>query len=458
MGKLLGTCGNYVLLERIGEGGMAEVFTARTTATLGVRRILAVKRLLPSLASNKRFVTMFIDEARIAVDLVHDNIVQIFELGVSQGDYYIAMEYVPGTDLSALLEDVARESKRFPVAHAAYIAGSVGAALEYAHGRTDAKGDNFGIVHRDISPQNVLISFEGAVKVADFGIALAKHRIHHTVGARLKGKIVYMSPEQAWGSEVDWRSDIFSLGTVLYRMLTGRLPFDAPKEFDALEKVRKVEMKRPRELCPDIPEGLEDIVLRAMAREREDRYQSAGELLDELEPYRVVDGRPLGARDLAAAVKQLSEVEAERRRDTLASLSEEAKKAEPEDQVPEDWTGVATERLNFQELSESVVLAVHRPWVDDGRRTIKVDPAVLPDAKDMAQIAVAAIKKQRITDPHIKIDSAQLEQTTDEEVESPWSEGERRSAPVQQSSTRLLVTAGIVSAIAIVCLVLLLCR
>jgi serine/threonine-protein kinase len=387
----LGTCGNYVLLERIGEGGMAEVFTAKTTATLGVHRVLALKRLLPNLATNRRFVTMFVDEARIAVDLVHDNIVQIYELGVSKGQHYIAMEYVPGCDLADLLDDLAREDRVLPVPHATYIATCVGAALEYAHGRSDDKGESLGIVHRDISPQNVLISYDGAVKVADFGIALAKHRVHHTVGLRLKGKIVYMSPEQAWGGELDERSDIFSLGSVLYRMLTGRLAFNAPRDLDALAMVRSAKITPPRAIRPEIPPQLERIVQRAMARNPGDRFQGAGEMVDALEPFRVVEGRACGARDLAASVKQLSASAAEARRDTLDSLAAATDEAELAGDVPQDWTGVATHQICLEELSESVILAVHRPWLEEeGRRTVKVDPSQLPDSREIQAITEAA--------------------------------------------------------------------
>jgi serine/threonine protein kinase len=213
--------GKYTLLERISVGGMAEVFRAKTFGVEGFERLVAVKRILPNIAEDKEFIRMFVDEAKLAVQLNHANIAQITDLGVVDGSYYIALEHVHGRDLRSVFERARSQNEAMPVAHACYVAMKVCEGLDYAHNKRDASGGEISLVHRDVSPQNVLVSFEGEIKLIDFGIAKAVGTSINTKSGVLRGKLGYMSPEQVRGLPVDRRSDVFSCGIVLYEMLTG---------------------------------------------------------------------------------------------------------------------------------------------------------------------------------------------------------------------------------------------
>jgi len=365
------TCGNYVLVDRIAKGGMAEVYLGRTSGVFGVDRLVAVKMLLPMRAESKQSVAMFIDEARLAVELSHVNIVQIFELGVSEERYYIAMEYVPGADLAEITRRVRKTGERMPIAHAVYVAYCVCAALDYAHTRLGTDGAPLNIVHRDVSPQNVLIGDEGGVKVTDFGIALSNMRLTQTVGTKLKGKVSYMSPEQAWGRKLDPRSDLFSVGTILYQILTGEVPFDGKSELDVVYKVRECQVTPPRELRPDIPEELEAIVLRALRQDPNERFATAESMHAALEPFLLIDGRPFGARDLREFVRRLRADEAEEQRRHLDDLLAAGDGAVAIDSAPADWSEIDVTQIVEMELAESAILAVHQPWAaETGLRSV----------------------------------------------------------------------------------------
>ncbi|MFZ9890012.1 MAG: serine/threonine protein kinase, partial [Myxococcota bacterium] len=199
--------GKYVLLERVNVGGMAEVFKAKTFGVAGFERILAIKRILPSLVDDQEFIHMFIDEARIAVQLNHTNIAQIYELGKQGPHYYIAMEYLPSRDLRSILDRLRSAGQLMPIAQAAYITAKICEGLDYAHRRRDPAGAPMNIIHRDVSPQNILVTYEGDIKVIDFGIAKAANRASKTQAGVLKGKFGYMSPEQVRGLPIDRRSD-----------------------------------------------------------------------------------------------------------------------------------------------------------------------------------------------------------------------------------------------------------
>lgn len=268
--------GKYELVRRLGTGGMAEVFLAREQLAAGVSKLLVVKMIHPSLAAAPEFRSMFEDEARIAVNLNHPSIVQTFGYGQIGGVYYLAMEYVEGADLLRVMNAARQAERRIPFGHAAYIVQQIAKGLDYAHRKLDDAGQPLAIVHRDVSPQNVLLSFDGSVKIVDFGIARAR-------GAReengvVKGKSAYMSPEQAAGLEVDARSDIFSAGIVLYELATDRSLFGGLRGRQAIDAIRNAQVPRLREVCPDVPAALEEIVSRALARRPEDRFQTARDL------------------------------------------------------------------------------------------------------------------------------------------------------------------------------------
>jgi TonB family protein len=275
--------GQYELMEVISTGGMAEVFKARMKGVEGFQKIVAIKRILPHLTENDEFVTMFIDEAKLAAQLQHPNIIHIYDLGKIERSYYIAMEYIDGKDLRSLLRGLEEKKQRLPLGMALYIASRLAAALDYAHRKRDFQGRAMALVHRDVSPQNVLISLDGDIKLCDFGIAKAASKASHTRAGALKGKLQYMSPEQAWGKDLDHRSDIFSLGLVLYEMVTGRKAFAGDSELSILEQVRSPKLATPREVDPSVPAEVDRIVLRALDANREARYQTAAELGSDLD-------------------------------------------------------------------------------------------------------------------------------------------------------------------------------
>ena len=295
--------GKYYLLERINVGGMAEVFRAKAYGVEGFERLIAVKRILPNIAADQAFIEMFVDEAKIAVQLNHANVAQIFDLGRADGSYYIALEHVLGRDVRAIFDRCVARRERMPVAQAAYIIMKLCEGLDYAHNKRDQAGRPLNLVHRDVSPQNVLVSFEGEVKVIDFGIAKAAGKGAQTRSGILKGKFGYMSPEQVRGLPIDRRSDIFACGIMLYELLTSERVFVGASDFSTLEKVRNVEILPPSTYNRDIPEELERIVLKALARDLEERYQGANELHDDLQSF-VYESRAFCSRkDLAAWMK-----------------------------------------------------------------------------------------------------------------------------------------------------------
>lgn len=299
------TFGRYRLLERIGQGGMAEVFRAKSYGVEGFEKVVVIKRILPELAERPDFVTLFVQEAKLAVRLSHANVVQAFDLGTATGAYYIAMEYVQGADLAQILARAKRENRELPFALSVYVAAEVAKGLDYAHRRRDENGKPLTIVHRDVSPQNILVSFEGEVKVADFGIAKALgapgegDELEDTQSRRLRGKFAYMSPEQARGEPVDARTDIFSLGVVLYECITGANPFFAPSALETLRRVHQCEYPPPELLRPDVPAALVELLGTMLAQNREDRFADAGKLHEKLLSFLYSQGRRFSADDLA---------------------------------------------------------------------------------------------------------------------------------------------------------------
>src|SRR5438552_4068311 len=313
--------GKYYLLERINVGGMAEVFKAKTFGVEGFERLLAVKRILPNIAEDEEFITMFIDEAKIAVQLNHANICQIFDLGKVEDSYFIALEYVHGKDLRAIFDRCKQKpvdgATSMPIAQACFIIMKACEGLDYAHNKRDASGGELHLVHRDVSPQNVLISWDGEVKLIDFGIAKAAGKASRTQAGILKGKFGYMSPEQVRGLPLDRRSDIFSVGIVLYELLTGERLFVGESDFSTLEKVRNVEILPPSAYNRKVPEELERIVLKALAKDVDDRYGNAIDLHDDLQAFMYTAGEFYSRKELSAWMKRQfsAEIQAESVRD-----------------------------------------------------------------------------------------------------------------------------------------------
>ncbi len=301
--------GKYLLLDRINVGGMAEVFKAKAFGVEGFERLVAVKRILPNIAEDEEFITMFIDEAKIAVQLSHANIAQIFDLGKADDAYFIALEFVQGKDLRAIYDRCKQKpvdgSTAMPLGQACFIIMKACEGLDYAHNKKDSNGEEMHLVHRDVSPQNILISYEGEVKLIDFGIAKAAGKASKTQQGILKGKFGYMSPEQVRGLPLDRRSDIFAVGIVLYELLTAERLFVGESDFSTLEKVRNVEILPPSTYNRRIPEELERIVLKALAKDVEDRYQNAIDLHDDLQAFMYTAGEFYARKDLGAWMKRV---------------------------------------------------------------------------------------------------------------------------------------------------------
>ncbi len=301
--------GKYTLLDRISVGGMAEVFRAK--AANG--KIVAIKRILPSVCEDQSFIKMFVTEARIGGQLFHPNICETFELGRNDGMHFIAMEYIWGKDLLQIVNRVRRLKQRIPLDMMCGMVGRMLEGLEYAHRKRDAVGRSLELVHRDCSPNNVLVSYEGEVKVIDFGIAKARSRIAQSQVGLLKGKFAYMSPEQVNGKKIDRRSDIFALGTILYECATRERLFSGNTDFSILEKVRNVDIRMPHELWPGIPNELEGVIVKALAREVEERYQWCSEMRADLDQFGSVTNAQLSvwmqglfAKDIATEREKFS--------------------------------------------------------------------------------------------------------------------------------------------------------
>ena len=297
--------GNYYLLEKIAVGGMAELFKARQRGVHNFEKIVAIKRILPHLSDNDEFVRMFIDEAKLAAQLTHPNIVQIFDLGKAGGFYYIAMEFVDGRDLRSLLRKVREYKLPLPEAVAALVTLKVASALDYAHRERGINDRELKLVHRDISPQNIILSYDGAVKLVDFGIAKAATKSTQTMAGALKGKLLYMSPEQALGQHLDGRSDIYSLGLVLFELLTGERCFQADSELGVLEKVRLGKVQDARTVNPDLSPEMVAILDKALQRDVDRRYGTARLLERDLKALLVKHANEPTEHDVAEYVQTL---------------------------------------------------------------------------------------------------------------------------------------------------------
>lgn len=273
--------GRFYLLEKLAVGGMAEIYKAKTYGAEGFEKLLAIKRILPHCSADKDFIRMLIDEAKLSVLLSHANVVQVYDLGKVGEDFFISMEYINGVNLRDILYRCREQNRPCPPELAIFIASEICKGLDYAHRKRDSKQKPLNIVHRDVSPQNILISFEGEVKIVDFGIAKAAMNISHTMAGILKGKIAYMSPEQALGKTVDYRTDLFSTGIILYECLTGTKLFSGESQFEVLKKIRTTRVSAAK-LPEEIPAPLRNLLGKALAYTTKERYQTAGDMQSEL--------------------------------------------------------------------------------------------------------------------------------------------------------------------------------
>jgi tetratricopeptide (TPR) repeat protein/tRNA A-37 threonylcarbamoyl transferase component Bud32 len=274
--------GKYLILDKIATGGMAELFRAKITSVEGFEKLVAIKKILPNLTQDSNLVDMFIDEAKLAAMLTHQNIVQIYDLGSMEGAYFIAMEYIHGKDLRVVSNKSKEKGLPLPLEYAIYITSRICSGLDYSHNLKDFQGNPLKLIHRDISPQNILVTYEGDVKIVDFGIAKAARKTADTREGLIKGKVAYMSPEQAAGKTIDHRSDIFSTGILLYEMITGVRMFEGD-DVKILDKVRKADFQKAETIVSDLPAEVSDILRQALAKAPSRRYKSCVAMLAHLE-------------------------------------------------------------------------------------------------------------------------------------------------------------------------------
>jgi eukaryotic-like serine/threonine-protein kinase len=299
--------GPYALLRLLARGGMAEIWLARTDRSHGVTKTVVLKRILAARSDDGRFRRMFVGEARVAMGFDHGNVAQVFDFFEEDGEYLLVMEFVDGKSLYDLIRLCRKTGLRFPWPHAAHVLRETARGLHHAHTRTDEDGAPLDVVHRDVSPQNVLVGFDGQVKVVDFGIARARTVASETRAGVAKGKYLYFSPEQARGLALDRRTDVYACGVILYQLVTGRLPvgLDVPYA-EALARIVHGSWPTPREIAPEIPESLEAIVLEAMTVDPEARFQSAHELEVALGGWLHAEAPRTGSEDVAALAQFLA--------------------------------------------------------------------------------------------------------------------------------------------------------
>ncbi|XXX71900.1 serine/threonine-protein kinase [Sorangium sp. So ce134] len=293
----------YRVVERLASGGMAEVFLAESAGIEGFKKQVAIKRVLPHLSEKKRFIAMFLDEARLSAHLSHSNVAQVFDIGVGDNAYFIVMEYVDGADLKAVLESMRKAGRTLPVESAVFITAKLCEGLTYAHELRAADGHPLKIVHRDMSPPNVLITKYGEVKIVDFGLAKATSQLEKSEAGIIKGKFSYLSPEAAQGLEVDHRTDIFAVGAILWEMLSGKRLFLGETDYQTVKLVQQAQIPPLSEINRAVPPELDRIIARSLTREPGDRYGSAREFGRDLTNFLYRFGRPVSAYDIAEHVR-----------------------------------------------------------------------------------------------------------------------------------------------------------
>ena len=300
------TFGDYILLEKLAAGGMAEIYLAKKMASSGIQKFVAIKRILQQFSSSKDFINMFKEEAKIAINLSHSNVVPIYDFGVENSQLYIAMEFVEGRNLRQILNRMKKQKKQFTIAQTVYIIKQACSGLDYAHNCIDpTTGKNLDIIHRDVSPQNIMISFEGDAKIVDFGIAKASHQIEATQAGTLKGKFGYMSPEQIEGHPLDPRTDIFAMGIILWEVLANKRLFLANNEINTLRKIRECQIPKLRDINPSIPLDLEKTVEKALKKDKLERYKTAFDMHKDLQSFLSRFEPDFSSKDISSFVKGL---------------------------------------------------------------------------------------------------------------------------------------------------------
>ncbi|HIA05097.1 MAG TPA: serine/threonine protein kinase [Myxococcales bacterium] len=347
----------YTIVEKLDVGGMAEIFIAQSTSVGGIQKRVAIKRILPNLTKNQRFVNMFLDEARLCMYLNHANIVQVFDVGKADGTYFIVMEYVEGTNLRQIFQQVSETGHQLAVEFAVYILAEVCKGMAHAHESTDPDGNPLSLVHRDISPPNILISKSGEVKITDFGLAKAQTQIELTDPGVVKGKFSYLSPEAANGKIVDHRADLFSAGIVLWEILANRRLFLGKSDLETVELIRDAKVPPLSLFNEHVPDSLQKIVDRALSRDLKHRFQSAQDMANELVQFLVDNSLKATNFGLAEMVRQINDPESASRGRPLQRIGEliddELDKLKQLNQDPDNMNEPGSQPLNDTEVSSA---------------------------------------------------------------------------------------------------------
>lgn len=395
--------GKYILLEKIATGGMAEIYLAKAPGAENVSKFVAIKRILPQYSTNHEFIEMFKEEAKIAIHLAHSNVVSINEFGEQSGLFYLAMQYVDGKNLRQTLNRFKKEKKYLTLPQVVHVIKESAKGLDHAHRCVDGTtGAPLNITHRDISPQNIMLSYDGEVRIIDFGIAKAESKIETTRAGTLKGKFGYMSPEQAEGYEVDFRTDIFSLGIVLWELLAQDRLFVSNNEINTLKKIRECHIPSLRKLDPNIPQELERITNKALARDRTLRYQSAEELAQDLQIFLNKHYPEFTSRDLSQSLKSIFNDEREESRKKMIEYAKVQLPIleEKTEYISENTNTITeTDRSGDRSFSNAYKAPAHER--DDG------NPANLSDSKRL-DISL----DHKIDNFNLKFDHAELVHTS----------------------------------------------
>lgn len=345
----------YRVIDRIAAGGMAEVFRAESAGVEGFKKKVAIKRVLPHLAEKREFIGMFLDEARLSAHLNHSNVVHVFDIGQGEGTYFIVMEMVDGADLKALLEYQRASGKPFPTEEACLICVRICEGLAYAHELKGEDGLSLNIVHRDVSPPNVLLTRFGEVKIADFGLAKANSQLEHSQPGIIKGKFGYLSPEAAHGKEADQRTDVFAVGIILWEMLAGQRLFLGNTDLETVKQVQRADVPDVRRFNPHVPESVVRVLARLLARDPDERYRTAREAGQDLNQVMFDQHRAVSSFDIAQLVLPVQEeLLRERRRGARKSII-----GSLIDQALFEFTSVKDDSERDQAFLASAPLDVH---------------------------------------------------------------------------------------------------
>jgi len=396
----------YRIIEKIDAGGMAEIYRGAAISIEGFEKPVAIKRILPSLCQNAKFVTMFLDEARLSMQLNHANIVQIFDIGKVDDTFFLAMEMVDGANLRRVMQRSLDQGRPFAVAIACYLTMETAKALAYAHEKQDDAGHSLGIVHRDVSPPNLLLSKQGEVKLTDFGLARAASNAQVSDAGVIKGKFSYLSPEVVDGKPADPRADIYSCGIILWEMLCGRRLFAGKTDLETVELVRKGDVPKPSTLRNDVDAELDRIVLRALAKNPKRRYQSARELEQDLAAYLFKHNLRVTSADLATFLREIQgDGSSEVRVDIGALLRHELEELSRVGAVdvtvgqsplrPEDLRARSVSKVGVATLLQRLAEVPLDDLADDASMTVSLaDRLEGPDGQSGSRLRVAPRKSR----------------------------------------------------------------